>query len=80
MIDHVVVKTTPELLKPLITFYERALAPIGYQNMREIPGQACGFGDTKPDFWLMASGKGVDTAHVALGAKGALFSFCFLFY
>lgn len=72
MIDHAVLKTTPALFKELITFYERTLAPLGYKKMREIPDKAAGFGETSPDFWIFANGKGLDTGHIALRANGKL--------
>lgn len=32
-------------------FYDAVLAPLGAKRMMEFPG-VCGYGTTKPDFWL----------------------------
>ena len=46
------------------SFFEKALAPLGYTCMMEFPG-AAGFGrDGKPDFWIGA-GKNSTATHVA---------------
>lgn len=70
MIDHALVKTTPSLFNETIKFYEKALEPLGYKKIREIPDKACGFGEDKADFWVFANGKSGDTAHVAFKAPG----------
>jgi hypothetical protein len=70
MIDHVLVKTTSALFNETVDFYEQALGPIGYKKLREIPNQACGFGDSSPDYWVSVGQKEGETAHVALSAKG----------
>jgi hypothetical protein len=74
MIDHAVVKTTAALFSATVKFYERALDPLGYKKLREIPNTACGFGDTVPDFWIFANQQGNEAAHVALRAKGVFFA------
>jgi catechol 2,3-dioxygenase-like lactoylglutathione lyase family enzyme len=50
------------------SFYERALAPLGYQKLMEFDG-AAGFGmDGKPDFWI-SQGKAQQPLHVAFAAS-----------
>ncbi len=59
------------------TFYEKALAPLGYSLIMEaMPGQtesgakACGFGkDGKPDFWIGAEGALKGVVHVAIAVE-----------
>jgi hypothetical protein len=70
MIDHALVKTTPALFATTVKFYELALAPLGYKKLREVPDKASGFGDATPDFWVFATGKDGDSAHIAFRAKG----------
>jgi hypothetical protein len=74
MIDHAVVKTTSAVFGKTVQFYKLALAPLGYKQLRDIPDQASGFGDTTPDFWIMANGKDGESSHVALRAKGVFSS------
>lgn len=57
-------------------FYQRALAPLGYTLLMQIPAvpgrnpAIAGFGvDGKPDFWL-AEGAPTDRIHIAFRAKG----------
>jgi catechol 2,3-dioxygenase-like lactoylglutathione lyase family enzyme len=50
-------------------FFERALAPLGYQLLMEFNG-AAGFGAAgKPDFWI-AQGQTPQPIHVAFAASG----------
>jgi catechol 2,3-dioxygenase-like lactoylglutathione lyase family enzyme len=57
------------------SFYERALAPLGYVLMMEIRrdangSPAAGFGlDRKPDFWIGGEGGLNKPLHIALSAK-----------
>ena len=59
-------------------FYARALAPLGYELVMEVPADqteqgypAAGFGmDRKPDFWIGGEGKLEKPVHVAIVAKG----------
>ena len=56
------------------TFYESALAPLGYTLVMEViaeeTGQpAAGFGSGKPDFWIGAEGKLEKPVHVAIVAN-----------
>ena len=57
------------------TFYEKALAPLGYALIMEVTAQetgqpAAGFGsDRKPDFWIGGEGKLEKPVHVAIVAK-----------
>jgi catechol 2,3-dioxygenase-like lactoylglutathione lyase family enzyme len=58
-------------------FYARALAPLGYELVMELPGEtnqsgfpAAGFGaGGKPDFWIGGEGKLEKPLHVAIVAK-----------
>jgi catechol 2,3-dioxygenase-like lactoylglutathione lyase family enzyme len=58
-------------------FYARALAPLGYALVMEVPAEAnpsgfpaAGFGaDGKPDFWLGGEGKLEHPLHVAIVAR-----------
>ena len=45
------------------SFFERALAPLGYKCLKEYPG-AAGFGADRPDFWIGQSAK-LGATHVA---------------
>ena len=50
------------------SFFERALAPLGYKCLMEFPG-AAGFGrEGKPDFWI-AQGNKSNPTHVAFAAS-----------
>lgn len=59
------------------SFYEKALAPLGYTLIMEVPGEtnasgypAAGFGiDGKPDFWIGGEGKLEKPLHVAITAN-----------
>src|SRR6516225_11489877 len=48
------------------SFFEQALAPLGYKCLMEFPGTA-GFGADRPDFWIGQGGK-LSPAHVAFVA------------
>src|SRR5688572_9935746 len=58
-------------------FYTRALAPLGYRLMVEVPAEqngsgfpAAGFGaEVNPDFWIGGEGKLEKPLHVAFVAK-----------
>ncbi|HEX5779264.1 MAG TPA: VOC family protein [Xanthobacteraceae bacterium] len=58
-------------------FYARALAPLGYKLVMEVPAEtnpsgfpAAGFGaDGKPDFWIGGEGKLEHPLHVAIVAQ-----------
>lgn len=59
------------------TFYEKALAALGYTLIMEVPGRqtesggaAAGFGaNGKPDFWIGGEGGLTGTLHVAIAVK-----------
>lgn len=52
-----------------VTWYEQALAPLGYKLLMRFP-TAAGFGlDGKPDFWIAPAGGKPSTIHVAFVAK-----------
>lgn len=58
-------------------FYLKALAPLGYSIIMEVPGgvtesgaAACGFGkDNKPDFWIGGEGGLKGVVHIAIVAE-----------
>jgi catechol 2,3-dioxygenase-like lactoylglutathione lyase family enzyme len=67
MIDHIGIQVTD--LDASVTFYTRALAPLGYELVMKFE-QFAGFGVAgKMDFWL-GVGKPTDKIHVAFRAKG----------
>ena len=57
-------------------FYARALAPLGYELVMEVPADqteqgypAAGFGmDRKPDFWIGGEGRLEKPVHIAIVA------------
>src|SRR5262245_24730134 len=72
MIDHCGVKVSDPVKSR--TFYDKALAPLGYEVLREIPKQftgglvILGYGVApKPDFWV-AQGQPREKVHVAFRA------------
>ncbi|HET6361600.1 MAG TPA: VOC family protein [Gemmatimonadota bacterium] len=67
MIDHVSVKTSNQPASR--RFYEKALAPLGYEVLMEFEdGQVIGMGiGGKPDFWF-SSGEAAGPIHVAFSA------------
>jgi catechol 2,3-dioxygenase-like lactoylglutathione lyase family enzyme len=68
MIDHIGIAVTD--LEKSITFYEKALAPLGYTLLMKFPGQAAGFGIApKPDFWI-GQAPTAHPAHIAFRADG----------
>jgi catechol 2,3-dioxygenase-like lactoylglutathione lyase family enzyme len=63
MIDHVGLDVRD--LEASKSFYEQALAPLGYTKLAEYP-EAVGFGEPgKPDFWIGTRGT-PGTTHVAI--------------
>ena len=70
MLDHACVKASKALFDQTVLFYEKALQPLGYKKMHEIPSVAAGFGEAMPDFWVFMSGDQSYPAHVALRANG----------
>ena len=67
MIDHVSVKTSNQSTSR--RFYEKALAPLGYQVLMDFQdGQVVGMGiGRKPDFWF-AAGEPSGPVHLAFSA------------
>jgi catechol 2,3-dioxygenase-like lactoylglutathione lyase family enzyme len=67
MIDHVGVKTSDQAASR--RFYEKALAPLGYEVLMEFEeGEVVGMGVAgKPDFWF-SSGDASAPIHVAFSA------------
>jgi hypothetical protein len=85
VIAHTGVKTTAEALTAMVTFYEAALAPLGYKKTRVFyDGAANGFSDNpdgnNADWWVSVANDGVPVkSHHAFVGKGMfslLFSFC----
>jgi catechol 2,3-dioxygenase-like lactoylglutathione lyase family enzyme len=70
VIDHVGLEVAD--LDASKSFYEQALAPLGYAKLMEYP-EAVGFGrEGKPDFWIGKRGAPGGNTHVAiLGANRA---------
>jgi catechol 2,3-dioxygenase-like lactoylglutathione lyase family enzyme len=67
MIDHIGIQVAE--LDRSVTFYAKALAPLGYELVMR-HDQFAGFGVAgKPDFWI-GVGKPTDRIHVAFRAKG----------
>lgn len=64
MLDHVGM-TVSDFAKSK-SFFERALAPLGYKCLMEFPG-AAGFGSDRPDFWIGQAQKPTPT-HIAFAA------------
>jgi catechol 2,3-dioxygenase-like lactoylglutathione lyase family enzyme len=66
MIDHTGVMVSD--LQKAITFYTKALAPLGYELLMNF-GNVVGFGENKkPDFWIH-QGKPTDKIHFGFRAK-----------
>ena len=66
MIDHVSIKTADQTASR--RFYERALAPLGYEVMMEFQdGDVVGMGRGKPDFWFSV-GESSGPIHLAFSA------------
>ena len=68
MIDHVGVKTSDQAASR--RFYEKALAPLGYEVLMEFEdGQVVGMGiGSKPDFWF-SRGESSGPIHLAFSAS-----------
>ena len=75
MIDHIGLSVAD--YRRSKTFYERALAPLGYVLRMEMPGSggcmaACGFSVGacgNPDFWIAGEGTTAPALHVAFEAR-----------
>jgi catechol 2,3-dioxygenase-like lactoylglutathione lyase family enzyme len=70
MIDHIGVGVTNLIVSK--EFYRRALEPVGYRVLAEIPAEVTGGGDAvgygvppKPDFWIGNQSAGSPRIHVA---------------
>jgi catechol 2,3-dioxygenase-like lactoylglutathione lyase family enzyme len=56
-------------------FYAKALAPLGYTVLMEVPAEltggapAAGLGDKKPDFWIAGGGPTSPRIHIAFAVK-----------
>jgi catechol 2,3-dioxygenase-like lactoylglutathione lyase family enzyme len=66
MFDHIGLRT--KTIDVLTAFYEKALAPLGYEKLISFEGGA-GFGrDGKPGLWLGDSDQALSSVHLALSA------------
>ena len=76
MIDHVTLDVSSHPTSR--SFYERALAPLGWSIVAEWPG-GCGFGMTRggPTFWLRQDGRPSSPIHLAFraGSRAAVHAF-----
>jgi len=66
VIDHLTVSVTD--FPGSKEFYARVLAPLGYTVKRDFPN-VCGFGDTRPYFWLRQAETGTTPQHLAFVAR-----------
>jgi catechol 2,3-dioxygenase-like lactoylglutathione lyase family enzyme len=68
MIDHLTLRVADYGRSK--TFYQAALAPLGYEQIREFEG-SCGLGaGGKPDFWIARSEEGRrPQVHIAFAAR-----------
>jgi len=67
MIDHITLRVRD--LPAAKEFYQKALAPLGYQVLMELP-DAVGMGvDGKPDLWITSGGREGATTHLAFGSR-----------
>jgi catechol 2,3-dioxygenase-like lactoylglutathione lyase family enzyme len=73
MIDHIGIPVSDYIRAK--TFYEKALAPLGYSLVKEVQQHAngfpaAGFGcEGKPDFWIGGEGALNKSVHIAILAK-----------
>jgi catechol 2,3-dioxygenase-like lactoylglutathione lyase family enzyme len=67
MIDHL--KLHVRDVERSRTFYEQALAPLGYRVMLEPAPGVVGFGVDRPEFWLALQSETTSFAHVAFGVE-----------
>lgn len=74
MIDHTGINVTDPVKSR--KFYERALAPLGYQQLKEVPKQytggavVVGYGvPPKPDFWIAEGETQTPEIHIAFSAS-----------
>ena len=62
MLDHVGLRTAQ--LHPMVSFYQAALAPLGYKIMMQFEGNA-GLGRDTPDLWISETETDVSHLHLA---------------
>jgi catechol 2,3-dioxygenase-like lactoylglutathione lyase family enzyme len=66
MLDHIGLRVSDYAASK--RFFERALAPLGYEVMMEFGGATAGFGAAgKPDFWISAGSAGTPV-HIAFAS------------
>lgn len=68
MLDHIVIRVSD--LDASRAFYEKALVPLGYEELMSFPGVVAFGVEGKPDFWLREGTPG-EAVHVAFGADRA---------
>ncbi len=67
MIDHISYKVSD--YEASRDFFKKALAPLGYELIKEFEGNACGFGiGGKPEFWIVAGETDESRIHLAFRA------------
>ncbi|SRR3989339_266363 len=70
MIDHLTLKVSNYQTSK--TFYQKVLAPLGYEIVMEVMGH-CGFGiQGKPEFWLAETKEKILPTHIAFRANNRL--------
>lgn len=68
MIDHTGINVSN--FEKSKNFYAKALAPLGYQLLKEFNSFMGGFGiDEKPDFWIMQGEVNTPRIHIAFRAE-----------
>ena len=74
-IDHASVTSPPDQYEAVVSWYLKALEPLGYSKKMDFPGAAVGLGDPHPDFWIGSKeGSSAKTQlHFAFRAKGPLY-------
>ncbi len=77
-IDHTGITVPEDKYAATVKFYETALAPLGYKQLRSfLDGNVVGFGDSehKCDWWLSSVSTATSATHHAFAAKGSLLFF-----
>jgi hypothetical protein len=70
-ISHVLIKAGAGEHAAVVDFYDQALKPLGYRQLRSFPNGMTGFGDQSPDWWVGIDDKNShSTVHVAFRAPG----------
>jgi hypothetical protein len=70
-ISHVMVKAGASEHAGVVNFYNEALKPLGYKQLKSFPNGITGYGDQSPDFWVAIDAKNSQsTIHFAFQAPG----------